>query len=75
MKFHNIAQIRDHQFAGNYHSDAQAFAAIDDFVQNTSHTIQNRAEALRIMSDKGMGCGRDEQHSDQYIIAEYMAGL
>ncbi|MCK5016706.1 MAG: hypothetical protein KAS32_06480 [Candidatus Peribacteraceae bacterium] len=70
-----ILQIKQHQFIGNYHSDAQAFEDIDKFALNTNNPLSERAESLRIMTDKGMGCGRDEQMSDQEIVQDYIDNL
>ncbi len=55
MKFLTIEQIRAHSFVGNHHNDSEAFKAIDAFAANTANTIAHRAEAIRIVSTKGMG--------------------
>lgn len=75
MKFNTITQIAAHQFIGNHASDHLAFMAIDEFVQNEQNSLADRAEAIRIMSDKGMGCGRDEWLSDAAIVADYIDNL
>ena len=67
-----IQQITAHKWVGNAHADMDAFNRIHAFVTDRRHTVAARAEALRIMSDKGMGCGRDEHLSDAVIIAEYV---
>lgn len=72
MKFTSITQIQNHQFVGNACADEQAFNAIHRFVMNAKHSLTDRAEALRVMSDKGMGCGRDEDTSDEDIVASYI---
>ena len=70
-----LTQIQNHTFIGNYHSDAQIFEDIDTFALNTSNPISERAEVLRILTDKGMGCGRDEQMSDSEIVQDYIDNL
>lgn len=72
MKLNTIAQIKAHQFAGNAYSDQKAFNAIDEFVQDVNNSVADRAEALRIVSDVGMGCGRDEHLTDEQVIESYM---
>lgn len=72
MKFNTIAEIQAHQFAGNAYSDQKAFSAIDDYVQDLSTTMADKAEALRVMCDHGMGLGRDEETSDEDIVQLYM---
>lgn len=74
MKFKTLAQVRAHQFAGNHHSDHPAFAAIETFAQDTSHSMSDRAEALRIMGRDGMGLdpqSNGEEISDEQLIAEF----
>lgn len=72
MKFNTIQEIQNHQFFGNHFSDHTAFKAIDQFVLDESNSIADRAESLRVMSDKGMSCGRDEQISDIDLVTEYI---
>ncbi len=72
--FDSIEQIKAHSFVGNAHSDMKAFMSIDAFVSSKQNTISQKAEALRIMSDKGMGCSRDEHISDTDIVQEYLDG-
>ncbi len=72
MKFNTIQEIQNHQFFGNHFSDHTAFNAIDQFAQDESNSMSDRAESLRIMSDKGMSCGRDEQISDIDLVTEYV---
>lgn len=70
--FTTIKQIQAHKFAGNYSGDESAFDAIHAFVSNTKNSLGNRAEALRVLSDKGLGCGRDETVSDANLVAEFL---
>lgn len=70
--FISLAEIAAHQFVGNHASDAEAFDAIQVFVADEKNSIADRAEALRIMSDKGMGCGRMEDESDEYVVVAYV---
>lgn len=72
QQFDSIDQIKEHTFAGCYLFDGAAFRGIEKFVLDTSHSIADRAEALRIMSDKGMGCGRDEDFSDEALVQAFM---
>ena len=72
MQFNNISEIQAHCFVGNAYSDQPAFNAIHDFVMNDNNSIADRAEALRVMSDVGMGCGRGDDESDEQVLASYM---
>lgn len=72
MTFDSIEQIKAHQFAGNHYMDSDAFNAIDAFVQDEKTSLADKAEALRVMGDKGMGIGRDEHISDQDLVTEYL---
>lgn len=67
--FASIAEISAHQFGGNHHVDSDAFNAIEIFVRDPANSVADRAEALRQMSDRGMGCGRDEHLNDDQMIA------
>lgn len=73
--FTTIEQIQAHQFVGNHFSDRQAFEAIDRFVMNERNSIADRAEALRVITDKGMGCGREECMSDHELVAAHIGAL
>lgn len=72
IKFNNIEEIKAHQWIGNAYHDQEAFDAIDAYVLDTNNSLADRAEALRQMSDKGMGCGRDEDMRDEDIVQEYI---
>lgn len=72
MVFDSIEQIKAHQFVGNYHSDSEAFNAIETFVLKKGTSLADQAEALRVMGDKGMGIGRDEHMSDQELVDAYL---
>lgn len=72
MQFNNINQIKAHRFVGNAFSDQQAFNGIHDFVMDVNNSVADRAEALRVCSDEGMGCGRDEHLTDEQVIQSYM---
>jgi hypothetical protein len=75
VTFKNITEIKNHQFAGNHYQDGSAFDAIHKFVVDTNNSLEDRAEALRQMIDKGMGCGRDEHLSDQKIVTDYLSEM
>ncbi|MNC78185.1 hypothetical protein D3C75_1303420 [compost metagenome] len=75
ITFTNIQEITSHQFVGNHYSDSLAFNAIDAFVQDENTSIADKAEALRQMQDRGMGCGRDEETSDEDFVEMYLASL
>jgi len=75
MEFKTIEEIKNHRFVGNHWSDGSAFGGIHDFVVNPKNSIEDRAEALRQMSDRGMGCGRDEHVPDQKIVDDYMSEM
>jgi len=70
MEFKTIEEIKNHRFVGNHWSDHKAFDAIDKFAQDTNNSISDRAEALRQMSDKGMGCGRSPEMTDLQLLEE-----
>jgi len=71
MKFETIDQIKAHQFVGNHAGDSEAFRAIEMFILSPG-SIEDRAEAIRQMSDRGMGLGRIETHSDEEIVNDYL---
>lgn len=73
--FSNIEEIQKWWFQGNHFSDHQAFNGIQVFVENENNSLADRAEALRVMSDKGMGCGRDEDITDEEYVAGYLQEL
>lgn len=74
MQFDNIEAVRKYSWAGNAHSDHDAMTAIDAFVANDTHSIADRAEALRIMGRDGMGLeGEDngDDLTDEELVAEW----
>lgn len=71
IEFKSIEAIQQHQFYGNHAFDHQAFSAIHRFVENDQNSLQDRAEAIRIMSDRGMGCGRVPEKTDAELVAEH----
>lgn len=73
MKFNNITQIQNHKFKGYHFGDFEAFNAIEKFVKDETNLVADRAEALRVMSDKGMGLGRDEEINDAALLVSYLA--
>jgi len=75
VTFNTLADVRAYQWVGNAWSDGPAFMAVDAFVQNVNNSIADRAEALRIMSDIGMGCGREEELSNEEIVSDYIDNL
>ena len=68
MLFTSLKEIQDHQFIGSHAFDAVAFHDIERYAADTSNNVFDRAEALRIMSDRGMGCGRDEHMTDIEVL-------
>lgn len=71
-----IEAIRAHEWCGNHHSDAAAFASIDQFAADESQPMEHRAEALRISGLKGMGLSEEEalcHVPDALLVAEFMA--
>lgn len=75
ISFTNIEQIKSHQFVGNHYHDCNAFNAIEHFVQDETTSIADKAEALRQMQDRGMGCGRSEELSDEQFVESYLDSL
>lgn len=72
MKFNSIKEIQEHKFIGNHYHDMSTFDAIEEFVLRDDVSIQDKAEALRVMTDHGMGCGRDEETDDHVLVEEYL---
>jgi len=70
-----LEKIQNHTFVGNAYHDSEMFGVIHKYVCNTSNTTADKAEALRILTDRGMGCGRDEHLSDAEIVAGYLSCL
>lgn len=69
--FANIAEILAHEFVGNYHSDAEAFAAIDRFILNRENALADRAAAIRHMMCAGMGLDDyANTATDEELVAE-----
>jgi len=75
MQFDNIEEVKNHEFKGNGFSDQGVFDAIRAFVSNPQICLADKAEALRIMSDKGMGLGRECYKADWEVVLEYMRAL
>lgn len=71
-QFKTIQQIQNHQFIGNHAADCDAFNRIEAFARNESHSVADRAEAVRIMQDKGMGAGRSEEMSDEQFLTAFL---
>jgi len=72
MIFSSVAAIRSHSFVGVYSEDAAAFNAVHAFVCNAFNSVADRAEALRILSDKGMGAGRLGSMTDAALVKHYL---
>lgn len=74
-----IESIRAWEFVGNHHSDSAAFKSIETFAADPAQPIQHRAEALRIMGNKGMGLTDAEMGidglSDAAQVAEFMDSI
>lgn len=70
--FRTLKAIQQHQFVGSFAADQRAFDAIDKFAADETRPLAERAEALRIMSDRGMGCGRDEKTNDRTLVRQFM---
>lgn len=73
MRFDTIDQIKAHEFVGNHAADGEAFQAIHEFVMDASRPMEERAEAIRQMEDRGMGCGRDQEGNDAVLVADYLS--
>lgn len=73
MNFDSLDAIRAHSFVGCHAADADAFSAIGDFAGDWTRPVADRAEALRIMQDSGMGCGRSDDISDIDFLDAYFA--
>ena len=73
MTFNTLQEIKDHQFIGTHFHDSAVFRAIDTFTLRDDVPIADKAEAIRIMVDKGMGCGREEQFTDEELVSSQLA--
>lgn len=65
--FKTIEGIRNHDWAGNAHSDMDAFFGIDAFVMNPNNSVEDKCEALNIMSTAGMGEDWDDQPAEVQV--------
>lgn len=74
MKFKTLEDIKQHEFNGCHFSDREVFDAIDVFVQDETNALEDRAEALRVMFEDGMGLDPDDM-TDQEMIDEYNKAL
>jgi hypothetical protein len=72
MRFDTLQQIQQHQWCGNHYHDVPAFNGVHTYVTNRSNTMDDRAEAIRIMSDRAMGCGRCEHMANDELLEDYM---
>lgn len=59
-----IESIRSWEFVGNAHFDGPAFSDIDKFASSSANSVKDRAEALRIMGQKGMGLSASESGAE-----------
>lgn len=73
VEFKTIDEIKGHTFYGNHAFDHQAFEGIHRFVKDESNSVADRAEAIRIKSDKGCGCGRFLDKTDEELIKEQLS--
>jgi hypothetical protein len=75
--FASLAQIQAHGWAGVHAYDAPAFDAVDFFARDSDHhSSADRAEALRSMITRGMGCTIDDDESlgwsDSRLLEAYL---
>lgn len=75
MKLLTLDAIKAHEFVGNHHADAAALSAVEAFALNDTNPLAERAEALRVMADKGLGLGRLEDLDDAALLAQYIDSL
>jgi len=73
VNFNSIEEIRNHQFYGNYAFDHQAFQGIRRFVEDEKNSLADRAEAVRLTCDRGMGMPLPEDMSHEEVIRESLA--
>lgn len=70
-----IASIRALTWVGAHHLDSPNFRLIGEFASNPAHSVQERAEALRIQAHVGMGLrGEDacDHLPDEELVALFM---
>lgn len=75
---HSLSSIRAIQWVGNHHSDSQSFRRVDRFVQDSSHSVADRAAALRIMARDGMGLTGDDAGDgvpDDVLVQRYLDSI
>lgn len=70
-----VQSVTNHKWAGDAMNDGPMFNEIHEFVVDPINSVADKAEMLRVMSDKGMGCGRDEHISDSAMVIEYIQGI
>lgn len=73
MKFSTLEQIQNHAWVGNHASDRAAFDAVHDFVMDTNRPVADRAAALRVKYDKGMGVDPEIQIPDEELVSNYLS--
>lgn len=70
-----LAAILAWEFCGNAWSDGPAFKSIDDFVRDTTKSVNDRAEAITHMGLVGMGIARSEEEvqiGDEAYVYAYL---
>lgn len=75
IEFKTLDEIKGHTFLGNHAADHQAFQGIRRFVEDETNSLADRAEAIRIECDKGMGMGRTRtsKESDKDLVAGFLS--
>lgn len=71
--FTSIDEITTHDWVGNAYHDMPAFVAVRRFVSDENNSVVDRAEAIRSMSERAMGCGRVEHMTNRELIADFIA--
>lgn len=67
VHFKSIEEIRKYRFYGNHTCDHQAFRGIQRFAEDESNSLSDRAEAIRIKCDRGMGMPVSEEFIKETI--------
>lgn len=55
--FMSLDDIQKYEFRGTA-ADSSAYEAINEFVSDAQRPVEERAEAIRVMCERGLGIGR-----------------
>lgn len=70
--FTTLKQIEAYRWKGNHNADSAAFDAITRFVENEKIALADRAAAVRIAYESGMGEDRRDDLSDKQLVEDWL---